>query len=70
MDREFVTVSPRMGLDEVYKRLMADKKTAVVVVEGGRLEGIIGLDGISRYFMIKTALRGEKADNFSPPADV
>jgi len=66
MDREFVTVSPRMGLDEVYKRLMADKKTAVVVVEDGRLEGIIGLDSISRYFMIKTALKGTTTDGFIP----
>jgi hypothetical protein len=45
---------------------MADKKTAVVVVEDGRLEGIIGLDGISRYFMIKTALKGTSAGNFIP----
>jgi Zn-dependent protease/CBS domain-containing protein len=64
MDRDFITVSPRTGLDEVYKRLMAGKKTAVAVVDGGRLEGIIGLDGISRYFMIKAALKGVKAENF------
>jgi hypothetical protein len=35
-----------------------------------KLKGIIGLDGISRYFMIKAALRGEKAENFGPPAEV
>ena len=58
MDTDFVSVSPNMGLDQVYKKFMAGQKTAVVVVEDGQLKGIIGLDGISRYFMINAALKG------------
>ncbi len=58
MDREFVSVDPNMPLDEVYKKLMFSKKTAMIVAEGGEIKGMVGLDGISRYFMIKAALRG------------
>ena len=61
MDRNFVSVDSRMGLDEVYKKLMAGQKTAVVVMDEGRLKGIIGLDGIGRYFMVRAALKGVDA---------
>jgi Zn-dependent protease/CBS domain-containing protein len=59
MDREFVSVDPNMPLDEAYKKLMFSKKTAMIVAEGGEIKGMIGLDGISRYFMIKAALKGK-----------
>jgi predicted transcriptional regulator len=58
MDRTFAAVDANMGLDRVYRILLSGNKTAVVVMEHGRLLGIIGLDGISKYFMIKAALRG------------
>jgi Zn-dependent protease/CBS domain-containing protein len=61
MDKNFAVVDPRMGLDEVYKILHSGNKTAVVVIDQGRLEGIIGLDGISRYFMVRAALKGADA---------
>jgi Zn-dependent protease/CBS domain-containing protein len=61
MDKNFATVDSRMGLDEVYKILHSGNKTAVVVIDQGRLKGIIGLDGISRYFMVRTALKGADA---------
>jgi Zn-dependent protease/CBS domain-containing protein len=61
MDKNFAVVDPRMGLDEVYKILHSGNKTAVVVIDQGRLKGIIGLDGISRYFMVRAALKGADA---------
>ncbi len=57
MDREFVSVDPNMPLDEAYKKLLSSKKTAMIVSEAGEIKGMVGLDGISRYFMIKTALK-------------
>jgi hypothetical protein len=30
----------------------------MIVTEAGRIKGMVCLDGISRYFMIKTALKG------------
>jgi Zn-dependent protease/predicted transcriptional regulator len=59
MDRSFASVDPNMPLDEVYKKLLASRKTAVAVVEKGEIKGMVCLDGISRYFMFKTALSGK-----------
>jgi len=64
MDRSFIAVSPNTGLDEVYKQLMSNQKTAAVVMENGRLKGMLCLDGISRYFMIRAALKGVDTGNF------
>jgi Zn-dependent protease/CBS domain-containing protein len=60
MDRNFLSVDPHTPLDEVYKRLLSNHKTAAAVVEGGRLTGMLCLDGISRYFMVQTALKGKE----------
>jgi Zn-dependent protease/CBS domain-containing protein len=57
MDRTFASIDPDMPLDEVYKTLLASRKTAVAVVDKGEVKGIVCLDGISRYFMVETALR-------------
>lgn len=57
MDRNFATVESRMPLDEVYRRLSSSHKTAVAVVDGGQIKGMVCLDGISRYFMVQTALK-------------
>jgi len=61
MDENFSSVSPRMGLDEVYKKLLASGKTAVAVMDAGELKGMICLDGISKYFMVRAALKGVDA---------
>ena len=66
MDKSFASVEANMGLDQVYRKLLSGNKTAVVVMEQGRLLGIIGLDGISRYFMIKAALKGIDAADLAP----
>jgi Zn-dependent protease/predicted transcriptional regulator len=62
MDKTFATVSSKMGLDQVYRIFLSGNKTAVAVMDEGRLKGIIGLDGISRYFMIRAALKGVDAN--------
>jgi CBS domain-containing protein len=59
MDRTFASVGPDMPLDEVYKILLSSRKTAVAVVDKGEVKGMVCLDGISRYFMFKTALSGK-----------
>jgi Zn-dependent protease/predicted transcriptional regulator len=61
MDKNFSSVNPKMGLDEVYRKLLASGKTAVVVMDAGSLKGMICLDGISRYFMVRAALKGVDA---------
>ncbi|HUT30007.1 MAG TPA: site-2 protease family protein [Sedimentisphaerales bacterium] len=57
MDRTFASVDPKMPLDSVYRKLLSNRKTAVAVVDNDRVKGMICLDGISRYFMVKAALR-------------
>lgn len=57
MDASFASVSPQTPLEDVYRTLLSKQKTAVAVVDRGHFEGIVCLDGISRYFMVKAALR-------------
>jgi len=56
MDVSFTSVDPQTSLEDVYKALLSKQKTAVAVVDRGHFEGIVCLDGISRYFMVKAAL--------------
>ncbi|MFH1672953.1 MAG: site-2 protease family protein [Pseudomonadota bacterium] len=60
MDRNFFSVAPSTPLDEVYRRLLSTRKTAAAVVDGDRLKGMLCLDGIGRYFMVQTALKGKE----------
>jgi Zn-dependent protease/predicted transcriptional regulator len=60
MDRTFASVDPKMPLNDVYKKLLSSQKTAVAIVDKGSVKGMVCLDGISRYFMIKTALKGAR----------
>lgn len=57
MDTNPTSIIPTMSLEDVYKKLLSAHKTAVVVVEKGHVEGIVCLDSISRYFMIKSAMK-------------
>lgn len=57
MDREFTTVEPDSSLDEVYKTFSANRKSSVAVLDNGRIIGIVCMDDISRYFMIKAAMQ-------------
>ncbi len=57
MDRDFATVEPDSSLDEVYKALLANRKSSVAVLDNGRVMGIVCMDDISRYFMIKAAMQ-------------
>jgi len=65
MDRNFATVTPDVPLEQVYKALLASRKTAVAVVDKGEVKGMVCLDGISRYFMIEAALRKTGPHNIS-----
>ncbi|HUU20054.1 MAG TPA: site-2 protease family protein [Sedimentisphaerales bacterium] len=66
MDRDFTLVAPTMPLDDVYKKLLASQKTAVIVADKGEVKGMICLDSISRYLMIKAALKRIDAENILP----
>jgi len=57
MDRTFTSVAPETPLDDVYKQLHATKRTAVAVVEDNTVKGIVCLDSLSRYFMVKAAMK-------------
>ena len=40
MDKTIISVAPNTPLDEVYKELLSSKKTAMIVAEAGRIEGM------------------------------
>ncbi len=56
MDRTFDSVSSDTPLAQIYKQLISSGKTAVTVVDDGNVKGMICLDGISRYFMVRSAV--------------
>jgi Zn-dependent protease/predicted transcriptional regulator len=56
MDTDFVSVSPDTSLDNVYKLLLSTRKNALIVTDQQTVVGIISLDGISRFFMVRSAL--------------
>ncbi len=57
MDRDFAAVKSDSSLDEVYKTLAANRKSSVAVIDDGRVVGIVCMDDISRYFMIRAAMQ-------------
>ncbi|MGA2266706.1 MAG: site-2 protease family protein [Phycisphaerae bacterium] len=57
MDRDFLAVGPDTPLDEVYRHLMTKQKTAAAVVEGDHLLGMLSLEGIGRFFMLRSAVK-------------
>jgi len=66
MDRNFLSADLRTPLDDIYQKLSTSNKTSVVVTDNGRLKGMLCLDNISRFFMLKSASRG-MATNVSLP---
>ncbi len=56
MDGDFAFVNPQTPLEDIYRSLLSKQKTAVAVVDKGSVKGMVCLDGISRYFMIKAAM--------------
>jgi Zn-dependent protease/CBS domain-containing protein len=69
MDRDFISVTPAMPLDEVYRNLMTHHKAVAAVVENDRLLGMLSLEGIGRYFMIRSAMRFAHPAGGNPPRD-
>jgi Zn-dependent protease/CBS domain-containing protein len=57
MDKDFISVAPDAPLDEVYRHLMARHKTVAAVVDGDQLLGMLSLEGIGRFFMLRSAVK-------------
>lgn len=56
MDRAFDSVASGTPLDEIYRQLTSSGKTAVAVVDDGNVKGMVCLDSLSRYFMVRSAM--------------
>jgi len=56
MDRDYASVTPLTPLDEVYKKSISAGKTAVAVVDGSTVKGMVCMDGISRFLAVRAAL--------------
>lgn len=56
MDRDFASVTSRKPLDEIYKKSLSGGKTAVAVVVGDNVKGMVCLDGIGQFLAVKAAL--------------
>ena len=60
MDRDFVVSSPEEMLSDIYQKMLASKVGLSPIVDFGKLVGIITLESIGQFFMIASALKGEK----------
>lgn len=58
MDRNFISADLRTPLDDIYRKLSADNKTSIVIMDNGQLKGMLCLDNISRFFMFQAAVKG------------
>jgi Zn-dependent protease/predicted transcriptional regulator len=56
MDRTFESFGSDTPLAQIYRQLTSSGKTAVAVVDDGSVKGMICLDGINRYFMVRSAI--------------
>ncbi len=63
MDKDFVSVTPATPLDEVYRRLLTRQKSVAAVVEDGRLQGMLSLESIGRFFMIRSAVQSNNPND-------
>jgi Zn-dependent protease len=60
MDSDFKKIEPSMILDDLRRHFNTTGKTAALVVENGKLKGILCLSGISRYLVIQSALSSKQ----------
>jgi predicted transcriptional regulator len=60
MQRTFAVARPEEQAEEVLPRLRSCGCSAMPVVRGTELLGVLTLDNIGEYIMIKSALRGAK----------
>lgn len=67
VDRDFLSVDPQMPLDKVYRQLLSGGKSVAVVLDGTKIKGMLSLESVSRYFMIRSALKGIPTTRSSIP---
>jgi Zn-dependent protease/predicted transcriptional regulator len=60
MDKDFISTDPGKPLAQIYKKLSSENKSSIAVIEKNSLKGMLSLSGISRYFMIQSALSEKK----------
>ncbi|HJQ19599.1 MAG TPA: site-2 protease family protein [Gemmatimonadaceae bacterium] len=62
MTREFLQAQPDEMADEVLARLKACGCHSLPVVHNGELLGVLTMDNVGEYVMVRAALKGEKAE--------
>ncbi|HET9453363.1 MAG TPA: site-2 protease family protein [Gemmatimonadaceae bacterium] len=65
MQRDFVQASPMEPADAALTRLRACGCHSMPVVRDGKLLGVLTMDNVGEYVMVRAALKGEKA-TFAP----
>jgi hypothetical protein len=51
-------VEARAPLEEIFQRMQVEELPAVPVTEGGRLVGMITMENIAEFLMVRAALEG------------
>lgn len=62
MTREFLQAGPNELADDVLARLKACGCHSLPVIHNGELLGVLTMDNVGEYVMVRAALKGEKAE--------
>ena len=65
MQAEFSSLHPEQSLDEVYEQMQTQKISMWPVIEHGALVGILNLDNLSEFIMIRNVLPDIKSPALS-----
>lgn len=56
MNRELVTLEPGQSLDSVYRNIQQNRSELMLVIQNGRLLGVVDTDNVLEFIMVRNAL--------------
>lgn len=66
MDSQPTVVSPREKVVRVYEEFMNGGNTGAVVMDGGRLVGVLSPDNVSRYLLVQSSIKSPRRRGAAP----
>lgn len=70
VDPQAVVVSPREKVVRVYEEMLNGANTSAVVVDGGRLVGVLSPDNISRYLLVQSSIKSPRRRWLAPGSPI
>jgi len=68
VDPDIAVVSPRDKLSRVYEEIIGGANASAIVVDGGRIVGMLSPDNISRYLVVQSTIKSPRRRRLPPRA--